>query len=362
MCIRDRNQAAEIFPDDLAFPSYRNRGDGRHKEREDVSDIKSQIHLSAMALNQRKTVIPPFLLKYTKDSTVLANIGTIGGTQDSSQRRLIDPIRNPESDFSLNCRKGSHLVAERRSREVHKTKIEETLDLRGTAIGKVLGVKHENQSRETSDNNALTTVTETSPEQIKKTRRSLPAFQVRSKLLQVVNDNQVVVIIGETGSGKTTQLAQYLNEQGYCEGGKLIGCTQPRRVAAMSVASRVAVEMGVKLGEEVGYTIRFEDRTSARTKVKFMTDGILLRETLMSKMLDKYSCIIMDEAHERSLNTDILFGIFKTLLARRRDLKLIITSATMNANKFSQFFGSAPQFTIPGRTFPVQTIFTRRCV
>lgn len=111
--------------------------------------------------------------------------------------------------------------------------------------------------------------------------------------------------------------------------------------------------MQVPLGKEVGYSIRFEDVTDSEcTKLKFVTDGILLRETLLDDTLDKYSCVIIDEAHERSLNTDILLGFFKILLARRRDLKLIITSATMNAKKFSAFFGNAPQFTIPGRTFP----------
>lgn len=165
----------------------------------------------------------------------------------------------------------------------------------------------------------------------------------------------VIVVIGETGSGKTTQLTQFLLEDGYGKRG-MIGCTQPRRVAAMSVAKRVSEEMEVKLGGEVGYAIRFEDCTSAETKIKYMTDGILLQETLAEPDLDKYSCIIMDEAHERALNTDVLLGLFKQILPRRRDLKLIVTSATMNAERFSQFYGGAPQYTIPGRTFPVDVV------
>ena len=124
-------------------------------------------------------------------------------------------------------------------------------------------------------------------------------------------------------------------------------------MAAVSVAKRVAEEMDVTLGQDVGYSIRFEDCTSKDTKIKYMTDGVLLRESLNDPDLENYSAIVMDEAHERSLNTDVLFGILKKVSARRRDLKLIITSATMNSQKFSDFFGGVPIFNIPGRTFPV---------
>jgi pre-mRNA-splicing factor ATP-dependent RNA helicase DHX38/PRP16 len=181
----------------------------------------------------------------------------------------------------------------------------------------------------------------------------------------------VIIVIGETGSGKTTQLAQFLYEDGYCANG-LIGCTQPRRVAAMSVAKRVSEEMGCDLGGTVGYSIRFEDVTSDKTKIKYMTDGILLRESLNEADLDRYSVVILDEAHERSLSTDILMGLLRkseskhtiglyliSVLTRRRDLKLIVTSATMNADKFSRFFGNAAQFTIPGRTFPVELFHSK---
>ena len=139
----------------------------------------------------------------------------------------------------------------------------------------------------------------------------------------------------------------------------MIGCTQPRRVAAMSVAKRVADEMNVKLGDEVGYAIRFEDCTSSKTVIKYMTDGILVRESLSESDLDQYSCIIMDEAHERSLNTDVLFGLLRGVVARRSDLKLIVTSATMDAEKFATFYGNVPCFTIPGRTYPVNLFFSK---
>lgn len=171
-------------------------------------------------------------------------------------------------------------------------------------------------------------------------------------------DNRVVIVVGETGSGKTTQLTQFLHEDGYSKYGK-IGCTQPRRVAAVSVAKRVAVEMDCKLGTDVGYAIRFEDCTSKDTKIKYMTDGVLLRESLTDPDLDEYSCIVMDEAHERSLNTDVLFGILQGVAQRRRDIKIIITSATMNAKKFSKYYSGAPIYEIPGRCFPVDIKFSK---
>lgn len=136
-----------------------------------------------------------------------------------------------------------------------------------------------------------------------------------------------------------------------------MGCTQPRRVAAVSVAKRVAEEMGVPLGSTVGYSIRFEDETTDQTVIKYMTDGVLLRESLNDKDIDQYSCVVMDEAHERSLNTDVLFGILKNVAKQRRNIKIIVTSATMNAEKFSAFFDNAPIFNIPGRTFPVKSHF-----
>ena len=165
-----------------------------------------------------------------------------------------------------------------------------------------------------------------------KVRKSLPIYAYRDQLLQAIKENQIVIIEGETGSGKTTQLPQYLFEGGYTNINgvkKKVGCTQPRRVAAMSVAARVAQEMSVKLGMEVGYSIRFEDCTSERTVLKYMTDGMLLREFLSEPDLESYSVLIIDEAHERTLHTDVLFGLVKDIARFRSDLKLLISSATM---------------------------------
>ncbi|XP_053329339.1 pre-mRNA-splicing factor ATP-dependent RNA helicase DHX16 [Spea bombifrons] len=190
-------------------------------------------------------------------------------------------------------------------------------------------------------------------------RRSLPVFPYRSDLLQAISEHQILIIEGETGSGKTTQIPQYLHEEGYTRNGMKIGCTQPRRVAAMSVAARVSQEMSVKLGNEVGYSIRFEDCTSERTVLKYMTDGMLLREFLTEPDLAGYSVVIIDEAHERTLHTDVLFGLIKDIARFRPDLKVLVSSATLNTEKFSAFFDDAPIFRIPGRRYPVDIYYTK---
>ena len=189
-------------------------------------------------------------------------------------------------------------------------------------------------------------------------RKNLPIFTLRQQLIEAVHGNQILVVIGETGSGKTTQMTQYLAEEGYTSRGK-IGCTQPRRVAALSVAKRVAEEFGCRLGEEVGYAIRFDDCTSKDTLIKYMTDGMLLREVLLKETLQDYSVIILDEAHERTIHTDVLFGLLKNLAKERKDLKIIVTSATLDAEKFSTYFYNCPIFTIPGRMFPVEILYTK---
>lgn len=194
---------------------------------------------------------------------------------------------------------------------------------------------------------------------IEATRKSLPIYDFRESLLDSIEHYQVLVIEGETGCGKTTQIPQYLKEAGYTKDGMKIGCTQPRRVAAMSVAARVAKEMHVKLGNEVGYSIRFEDCTSERTIIKYMTDGMLLREFMTEPDLASYSVMIIDEAHERTLHTDILFGLVKDVARFRKDLKILISSATMNVEKFSKFFDDAPVFRIPGRRYPVDIFYTK---
>ncbi|KAL2343445.1 hypothetical protein Fmac_004730 [Flemingia macrophylla] len=185
---------------------------------------------------------------------------------------------------------------------------------------------------------------------------TLPIVQYEEKIIETVERSPVVVVIGETGSGKSTQLSQMLHRRGY---GK-IAVTQPRRVAAVSVARRVAHELGVQLGEEVGYAIRFEDRTSHSTRIKYVTDGVLLRESLANPELNEYSVIILDEAHERSLNTDILMGLMRRLVKiRSSDLKVLITSATLDGDKVSKFFADCPVLNIPGKLYPVEILYSR---
>ena len=190
-------------------------------------------------------------------------------------------------------------------------------------------------------------------------RRQLPVHQQRAEFLELVRNNQIVLLVGETGSGKTTQIPQFLAYDMLPQKtGKMIACTQPRRVAAMSVAQRVADEMDVKLGEQVGYTIRFEDVSGPQTVLKYMTDGMLLREAMTDPLLERYACIMLDEAHERTLATDILMGLLKEVLKKRPDLKLVVMSATLDSDKFQTYFSSAPLIKVPGRTYPVEIFYT----
>uniref|UniRef100_A0A1A8MXX5 RNA helicase n=3 Tax=Nothobranchius pienaari TaxID=704102 RepID=A0A1A8MXX5_9TELE len=194
--------------------------------------------------------------------------------------------------------------------------------------------------------------------------KHLPIYRYKAKLIQAVEESTFLVVTGETGSGKTTQLPQYLYEAGFSRNGK-IGVTQPRRVAAITVAQRVAQEMDCTLGKEVGYQVRFDDCTCQDTVVKYMTDGCLLREVLADPGLSQYSVIILDEVHERSLNTDILLGLLKNNFSnpskaakgRSFPLKVVVMSATLETDKLSAFLSRCPVFAIPGRVFPVECTF-----
>ncbi|WRX14607.1 Helicase [Theobroma cacao] len=230
-------------------------------------------------------------------------------------------------------------------------------------------------------------------------RKSLPIASVERRLIEEVRKHDILIIVGETGSGKTTQIPQFLFNTGFCRGGKTVGITQPRRVAAVTVAKRVAEECGVELGQKVGYSIRFEDVTSSSTSIKYMTDGLLLREALLDPYLSKYSVIVVDEAHERTVHTDVLLGLLKkvhnvrskyirdhTSVGHKRTsdgailekenadpcisvlkqcegrklppLKLIIMSASLDARVFSEYFGGARAVHIQGRQFPVDIFYT----
>mmetsp|Transcript_37617 Transcript_37617/g.91429 ORF Transcript_37617/g.91429 Transcript_37617/m.91429 type:complete len:723 (-) Transcript_37617:52-2220(-) len=199
-------------------------------------------------------------------------------------------------------------------------------------------------------------------------RTKLPVYQFRDELIAKVKANQTIIVEGETGSGKTTQIPQFLLDAGLTtQGETMVACTQPRRVAATSIASRVADEMDVPLGEEVGYTIRFEDVSSpSRTVLKFLTDGMLLREAMTDPLLTRYKAIVLDECHERTLATDILMGLLMEVLPKRKEgskygeLKVVVMSATLDAEKFQEYFHGAPLLKVPGRTFPVEVFYTAK--
>ncbi len=193
---------------------------------------------------------------------------------------------------------------------------------------------------------------------IAKKTAQLPVAEYRDRIVETVRENQTMVLVGETGSGKTTQIPKFLLEAGFTKGGKCIACTQPRRVAAMSVAQRVAQELDVTLGQQVGYSIRFEEMTSQSTCLKYMTDGMLLREAQTDPALSRYSVILLDEAHERTVATDVLMGLLKEVLLKRKDLRLVVMSATLNAEKFQTYFDSAPRIDVPGRMFKVDVFYT----
>jgi ATP-dependent helicase HrpA len=184
----------------------------------------------------------------------------------------------------------------------------------------------------------------------------LPVSGRADEIRDLIRENQVVVIAGETGSGKTTQLPKICLQAG-CGRRGLIGHTQPRRIAARSVGSRLAEELKTTLGDKVGYQVRFSDQSNRDTLIKLMTDGILLAEIQRDRYLSAYDCIIIDEAHERSLNIDFLLGYLKQILPKRPDLKLIITSATIDVEKFSKHFNDAPVVEVSGRTFPVDIVY-----
>jgi len=184
----------------------------------------------------------------------------------------------------------------------------------------------------------------------------LPIHARREEIIHAIQEHQIVIIAGETGSGKTTQIPKFLVDAGYGKTG-LIGCTQPRRVAALSVAQRIAEELKVHYGHEVGAKIRFTDQTRKDTAIKVMTDGILLNEIQDDPMLRAYEAIIIDEAHERSLNIDFILGCLRQLAKQRKDLKIVITSATIDTESFSKAFDRAPIIEVSGRMYPVDTYY-----
>ena len=201
-------------------------------------------------------------------------------------------------------------------------------------------------------------------QKIRQERMALPIAPIEKEFLEAIAKNDSHVVIGETACGKTTQIPQFLFKAGYADKG-IIACTQPRRVAAITVAERVALEQNTNLGERVGYSVRFDDKTSSATKIKFMTDGMLLREAIGDRNLSRYSFILLDEAHERTVQTDILFGIVKQAQQNRNKegstnkLKLIVMSATMDPDKYKAYLNNAPAHYIEGRKYVIETNYIK---
>eukprot|EP00823_Brevimastigomonas_motovehiculus_P003007 TRINITY_DN1808_c0_g2_i3.p1 TRINITY_DN1808_c0_g2~~TRINITY_DN1808_c0_g2_i3.p1 ORF type:complete len:510 (-),score=111.31 TRINITY_DN1808_c0_g2_i3:50-1579(-) len=205
---------------------------------------------------------------------------------------------------------------------------------------------------------------------LRQQRLSLPIYQKRRQFLYAIEKYRTVIVVGHTGSGKTTQIPQYLHEAGWTTANRAIACTQPRRVAASTIAARVAEEMNCRLGEEVGYSVRFDDCSDpSRTKIKYLTDGMLLRETMHDPLLSQYAVVMLDEAHERSLNTDILIGLLKKIQKKRKDLRLVVSSATLDACLFKAFFeenkttdekkDTAVILSVEGRQYPVDVLYSK---
>ena len=229
---------------------------------------------------------------------------------------------------------------------------------------------NEERQQQTSEGSAPTAVYNPNKSlSIEQQRQRLPVFKYRNHILYLLEKYQTVVIVGETGSGKSTQIPQYLLESGWADDRHVICVTQPRRVAAVTVASRVAEERGALLGDEVGYAIRFDQCcTDEVTKIKFVTDGLLVREMMSDPLLSKYSVILLDEAHERTLYTDIVIGLLKKIMKKRKDLHIIVASATLDAEMFRDFFNlndtndpskdTAGILTVQGRQFPVEQYYS----
>ncbi|KIM47490.1 hypothetical protein M413DRAFT_439152 [Hebeloma cylindrosporum] len=322
-----------------------------HAEIEEELDVEIREDEPPFLAGQTKRTLDLSPVKIVKAPDGALNRAALAGASLAKERReLRQQEANEEADSQ--ARDFSQPWLDPMSKDTDKVFAQ---DMRGNLRSQKAG---EVPSWKQSSFNKATTFGEITSLSIQDQRKSLPIYKLRDPLLKAIDEHQVLIVVGDTGSGKTTQMVQYLAEPGYADRGR-IGCTQPRRVAAMSVAKRVSEEVGCRLGQEVGYTIRFEDCTSPETRIKYMTDGMLQRECLIDPLCSSYSVVMLDEAHERTIATDVLFGLLKKAVKRRPDLKLIVTSATLDAEKFSKYFFGCPIFTIPGRTYPVEVLYTK---
>ncbi|RXW22662.1 hypothetical protein EST38_g3176 [Candolleomyces aberdarensis] len=304
-------------------------------EIEEELDIEVREDEPSFLAGQTKRTLDLSPVKIVKAPDGSLNRAALAGAALAKERReLRQQEANEEADSQ--ARDFSQPWLDPMSKDTDKVFAQ---DLRGNLLSQKANVV---PSWKESSFNKATTFGEITSLSIQDQRRSLPIFKLRDPLLKAIDEHPVLIVV----------------ESGYADRGR-IGCTQPRRVAAMSVAKRVSEEVGCRLGQEVGYTIRFEDCTSPETRIKYMTDGMLQRECLIDPLCSQYSVVMLDEAHERTIATDVLFGLLKKAIKKRPDLKLIVTSATLDAEKFSKYFFGCPIFTIPGRTYPVETMYTK---
>lgn len=259
----------------------------------------------------------------------------------------------PEGSLETIAKNGSRYMGDIRAERIKQKREQQELGVSDQEVAKNLAVEEWRRQIRSQGSGIK------HAKSVQDTRQSLPIYSCKKQLLDEVKAHNMLVVVGETGSGKSTQITQYLAEEGYTANG-VIACTQPRRVAAISVAKRVAEEVGCSLGDKVGYTIRFEDCTGPNTQIKYMTDGMLEREALIDPLMKKYSVIMLDEAHERTVATDVLFALLRDAVRKRKGaLKLIVTSATLDSEKFSKYFDGCPVFHIEGRSFPVKKYYTK---
>ncbi|KAH9259300.1 hypothetical protein BASA81_002343 [Batrachochytrium salamandrivorans] len=277
-----------------------------------------------------------------------------------SQVGVVDVVRDRGSDFAKQAERGSQTLRDWKEATLKSKMRHKFWELGGSNMGKAIGhqgkAQYMGEEEEDGEEEPVAAPVEAPPSIV---NQELPITKVLPDLLRAIRENAVLIVCGETGSGKTTRLPIALFNDGLMGSDMMVACTQPRRVAAMSVAKRVANECKQPCGQLVGYSIRFEDCTTKHTRVKYLTEGVLLRESLSDGDLSKYSVVVFDEAHERNLNIDVLFGLTKRIIRHRNDFRLVVTSATLDADRFSAYFGHCPIFRIPGRTFKVESYFSK---
>ncbi|CAD2102980.1 adenosinetriphosphatase [Plasmodium vinckei petteri] len=281
--------------------------------------------------------------------------------QDINHKRKKEESQTDEQEnIDMNTNIKRHKITDLDNDEL-KQSDELNIDSTKSFINSEIGNNKNTNEKEVDENNLINKLTNKRYSdrylELLESKKKLPAWAAKKNFLKLFKKNNVIIIVGDTGSGKTTQISQFVLESKFSEK-KSIAVTQPRRVAAMSVAARVAEELDVELGTYVGYTIRFEDKSCHKTIIKYLTDGMLLRESMFDPLLKRYNVIILDEAHERTLSTDILFGVIKNIQEKRDDLKLVVMSATLDAEKFQNFFNSSKILNIPGRLYPVEIFYT----